>query len=300
MILLKKIKSWISQRKDPTKFLAISLGLTGGLCFVTAMSMAKQISPSVSNWTLLFFRSLFSFIFLAPFFLKKSSTLVKTDRKSLHVTRVIFSCISIACTYYTYRNISMAEAASIGYTGPLFTYLLSFFLLKETIRFQQWLAIIVGYLGVLVIFQPHITGFHWVIGIALLGNMSASMSIICSRALTKTESFLTLLFFSTSAALVFSGLIVSFVWEMPSFKDISYLLFMAFFASLSNMLYLLALKRAQSSLLASLGYTRLLFALTTGMLFFREIPSWTTCLGGVIILGATYWATKKGIATAQN
>ncbi len=278
-------------RKNPRN-LAILLGALGSFFFVCGMSFSKQVSPGISSWTLVFFRSVFSLLFFLPFFWKNRPFLKKPQNKKLHLIRVILANISIACTYYTYRNIPMATSACVGYTAPLFTCIFALFLLKERIFWYQWIAICLGYLGVFIIFEPQVNP-SLVFAIALLGNMSASLSIIATKKLSSSESRWTLLFFSSITAFFLSGIISSFSWTTPSQKDFFYLVLLAIFVSLSNLCYISALKLGKASLLASLGYLRLLFALFTGTLFFQEMPSKATWMGGALIVFATYWATKE-------
>lgn len=266
------------------------------MLFVLAMTFARQISPAVSNGIIVFFRSLFGFFLFLPFFIGKSKSLLKTQRLPLHLLRVGLSSFSIACTYYTYRNLPMATASSIGYTEPLLTYAFAFLILKEKIAPLQWVAIALGYVGVLMIFKPYIFEASETIWIALIGNIAASLALISTKRLSDTELPLVLLFFSTVATLLFSSLYAFCTWQTPSLEDLKILSIVAACASLGNLLFLYALKFGQSHLVASLGYTRLLLAFSFGFLFFHEIPSRSVFVGSAMIVFATYWALRQQLS----
>ncbi len=271
---------------------AILLGILGGFFFVCAVSFSRKVSPQVSSWTLVFFRSIFSLLFFLPFFWKNRALLQNPSQKKFHLIRVLLANVSIACTYYTYRNIPMATSACVGYTGPLFTCILALFLLKERLFWYQWLAVFLGYLGVFLVFEPEVNS-SFVLLVALVGNLCASLSIITTKKLSSTESRWTLLFFSSVTAFFLSGFFALFSWTPPTSADLVYMVLLAVFVSISNLCYISALKEGEASLLASLGYVRLIFALFMGMLFFQEIPSQVTWIGGLVIVFSTYIATKK-------
>jgi len=168
------------------KLRGLAWSLFGSLCFTTVMSLAKLLDPSVKGAVLVFIRCLFGLIFFLPFLLKAGVETLKTQRPFLHLLRVIFTCLAIACTYYGYRNLPLAVGTSLGFTAPLMTTALAILVLKEVVTIKKWVLIFVGYLGVLVIVQPPEFSFNSAVYILLLANLFASSSLICAK---KTDSY---------------------------------------------------------------------------------------------------------------
>ncbi len=263
------------------------------LSFSIAMSVAKTLGPSVNSVVLTFMRVMFGFLLFSPFYLYQGISVAQTNRFWLHGLRVILSLASVGCTYYAYRSLPIAYATSIGQTAPLITTCLAILLLKDRVSMKDWGVIILGYVGVLIMIRPTAEGLDHATLIALLANLFAGCSIMASKKLTQTESTMTMMFYSGSLMMVFSSVLAVLFWQTPSFEDLIKLSFMGSFGALSQYCHVNALKNASPSFIAPFEYWRLCIAIPIGLLFFDEIPTYFTLIGGVIIIASTTLLAKR-------
>lgn len=275
------------------KIYGLIWSLFGSLCFTTMMSLIKFLDPNVKGAVLVFIRYLFCLIFFLPFFLKAGvKKTIKTQRPYLHLLRVIFSCLGVTCTYYGYRNLPLAVAASLGFISPLMTTALAIVFLKEIVSSKKWILILVGYLGVLVVIQPPEFSFNSAVYILLLANFFASASVICSKKLIATESINCMIFYINVISTFFSGICAYFMWVTPSSQDFIILSFIGLIGITLQLCYVKSLQYANPSFLAPFEYIRLIIAMPLGFMLFQEIPTLRVFLGSSIIIVAIFLITR--------
>lgn len=275
--------------------------LLWALTFSSAMALAKNLDPCVHSLVLLFMKSLFGLIFFSPFLIKAGIHELKTNKLLLQILRGTFISISVACTYYAYRNLPLGLATSIGMTGPLFTALLSILILKEMVSFQKWMLIILGYIGVIIVVRPHEVVIEAGIWTALCANLFAASSIITVKILSRTESTLSIIAYANIITTTVAAIAAFFVWEDAlSTKDTIILVVVGGLGILSQFFSVTALRYANPSFLAPFEYMRLCFAIVIGLIFFGETPSLWMFLGSVVIMASTYLITRLELKTPEK
>lgn len=266
------------------------------LCFSVVMTLAKKISPEVSGATLIFCRLLIGLTFAMPLFIRQGmGTIVKTQFIKSHLIRAMVVTCAMGFTYYAYRNLPLAEAASIGQTGPLFTSLLAVFILKEKMTLSKWLAILIGYTGVLFIIKPGQADFNIALLAALAANLLSGIAIIMAKKLSHTDSSQTILFYGTVGTLILTSLQVLFSWQTPSALDFTYLIFIGASGMLSQFCYLQALHYAPASFVTPFEYTRLCVTIPIGYIVFGEIPDLYSLLGSLIIVASIIFLVRQQV-----
>lgn len=267
--------------------------LLWGLSFTVSMSIAKFISPLIPNNVIVFLRCVFGFMFFLPFVAKEISQqgikVLKAQQPFLYVCRVIVVSCAMGCTYYAYRNLPLATASAIGFSSPLFTTLLGIVFLKNRMNWQQGFCVFIGYLGVLVVIGPFSLELNSAESVAILANLLASCAIILLKKLCVTESNTRILFYTNSATVILSGMSTLWIWQSPSWQDISLLLLMGISSTLAQVFYAQALRMAEPAFVAPLEYNRLIFAVLIGYGFFNELPTYTVLIGAALIIGANLY-----------
>lgn len=262
-------------------------------CFVYTLNMAiaKLLNDNLSLVTILFMRSIFGFIWFLPFIVNKNikNNLV-TNRLYLHILRILLSCTAIFFTYYAYTHLPIANATTIGYTSPFFIAILSMLILKEKVTAKQWSAIIIGYLGVLLLTQPF-TGdqFHFGYASALLANLFAGLAIITVKIMTKTESEKTILLYFNMGIVIIMGILATSNWTTPEHADLKLLLLLGATALFSQYCTVKALQYSTPAFLAPFEYSRLLFAVPIGLILFHESIDITLIFGALVIISANFY-----------
>jgi drug/metabolite transporter (DMT)-like permease len=274
------------------RFRAIFWIFLWSVLFSLAMAMAKTLDPSVNQVSLIFTRSLVGALVAMPLFWQTGfKTHFSTTRLKLHALRIILVSLSMGCTYYAYRHLPIAYAASIGQTGPLFTTILAILLLRERVAWIKWAALALGYAGVMVIVRPGTGSFDFGVLAALMANLLAGLAIIGAKSLTKTDASETILFYATFGVLTVSGILSLWFWQMPSTADLWRLALIGVAGVSSQYCYINALKRAPATFVTPFEYTRLCMSIPIGYLIFNELPDFWTLLGSFIIIIAVVLLT---------
>jgi drug/metabolite transporter (DMT)-like permease len=274
------------------KLVGAAFMLLWALSFSSAMAFAKGLSPEVDSIIVLFMRYFFGLVFFSPFVFQAGIKGFETSRPILHITRVLCVGAAMGCTYYAYRNLDLALATSIGMTGPLFTTVLAMLLLKDSVSMPKWALIVFGYIGVIVMVRPHEIPISIGVWVELLANLFAALSIICVKLLSRTESTLTIMLYANTVTTLIAGFLVLGVWKTPEPQDLLILMTVGALGVFSQYCSVTALRFANPSFLAPFEYTRLIFAVPVGYLFFHELPTLWTLLGSLMIIGATYGLTR--------
>jgi len=257
----------------------------------TAMSFAKLLDLETSGFVLVFLRCSFGFLFTLPFVVSSGVKAFKTQRHPLHLLRVCFNCSALACTYYAYRHLPLAEASAIGLTEPLLTTLMAALILKDKVTPGKWLTIICGYLGVLIIANPQNFVVNHALWVLLFANFSASASLICTKKLSNSESTVLILTYTNIVSVLFTGLIALPYWKAPSGRDVWIMICVGLFGIISQLSYVRALKLGSPAFLSPLEYMRFVIAIPVGFFLFKEALTFSTILGGCLIILATYGLT---------
>jgi len=228
-------------------------------------------------------------ITLCVFFLikgKKLSELKNTDRMILQLLRPAFLVCSISILFFCLKYLPLAEATAIGFAAPLFITVLSVPILKEKVGIHRWCAVVIGLVGVLIIIRPGGDFWQLVSIMPLLGALFFALFQILTKLLSVTEKTHTTLFYTGLGGLVWSSIIVPFVWVAPS--QIDFLIFLAtgFLGALAHLCMINAFNFAEASLLAPFNYTKLLWVAILGYLVFDDIPSLEMWIGAGIIVSA--------------
>ena len=228
-------------------------------------------------------------ITLCVFFLikgKKLSELKNTDRMILQLLRPAFLVCSISSLFFGLKYLPLAEATAIGFAAPLFITVLSVPILKEKVGIHRWCAVVIGLVGVLIIIRPGGDFWQLVSIMPLLGALFFALFQILTRLLSVTEKTHTTLFYTGLGGLVWSSIIVPFVWVAPS--QIDFLIFLAtgFLGALAHLCMINAFNFAEASLLAPFNYTKLLWVAILGYFVFDDIPSLEMWIGAGIIVSA--------------
>jgi drug/metabolite transporter (DMT)-like permease len=232
---------------------------------------------------------LFRYIFASGFFwiiLLSTAGLagLATQRPLDHAIRGISGIVSLALFYFAITRISIADATAIAYAAPIFITVLSIYLLGEVIGLRRWLAVIAGFVGVLLIARPEVDG--WDIGvIAAAGSaFTGALMAIWLRKLSSSEKSVAIgLYYNNLGALVCLVWVLLSAWLTPRGDDLWLFLGFGLGCGIQQWLLTVSFRYAQASLLAPFEYLAMVFAAIVGFVFWGEVPVATTWIGGAVI-----------------
>lgn len=280
------------------------------LCFSTAVTLTKLLGSHVPTPTLIFIRSSIAFLFVLPIAFKKGlGKSFDLTNKKVMLIRVCTYFFAIGFTYHAYRNLPLATATSIGFSGPLFVTTFAILIIKEKFSLVQWNLLLLGYVGVLIITNPSSITFEQAIISSLMANTLAGVGVNLTKILTRTESSITIMLYGSLSniffsllAMIFGDLILATIFGgaseaiiggfyIPTLKEAALLFFIGGFGTFSGYSYIQAVRYSSPAFVAPFEYTRLLYAIPVGFIFFGELPSLTTLIGSALIVFAVYQLT---------
>ena len=229
------------------------------------------------------------------FFIKgeKLSKLIKSNRLVLQLIRPAFLICSISSLFLGLTYLPIAEATAIGFVAPLFITALSVPILREKVGIHRWSAVVIGFLGVIIIVRPGTEFWHIASIMPLLGAFFFALFQIMTRLLSATENTYTTLFYTGLGGLGWSSLMVPFVWS-PMLRIHFFVFFsIGIMGAIAHLCMISAFDRAEASFLAPYNYTKLLWVAVLGYIIFGDIPSLEMWLGAFIIVSAGFYVFSR-------
>lgn len=264
----------------------ILLMLLGDFMFALNDAMGKWLVENYSVGQVLVIRSIGAFIILGPMIARQGlAPLTRVERPGLQVLRVVLATADTAFFYAAVAYLPLADVMTFYMAGPIYIAALSHFFLGEKVGWRRWLAIVLGFCGVVIALRPSTASLSWPSLFAVVGSLSFAISLILSRKLRATSDT-TLVTWQTVGALVMGGVLAASDWRPASAVDWSAMLLLGVVACAAHLMITRALKLAPASLLAPLQYTLLIWAVVFGVAFFGDYPDAQILFGSAVIVVA--------------
>ena len=259
------------------------------VCAFSLMDVLVKWSEAYPIGQVLFFRGFFGVIpilFLIP--RERFVDFYKTTRPLLHFKRCLSGLIALVAIFIALRNLPLATVVSITFAAPIFTTIFSIFLLKEKVGLYRWLAVLVGFVGIIVITEPGFSSLNFYYIYPIIFCLGLSYVAIAIRKLSTTEPvWLISFFFSFSIAIL--GLLSLFQgWVMPNFLDLFLLSMVGILGGLANLWLSQSYKYSEVSLVTPLKYLALVFAIIFGYFIWSEVPTLKTLMGALLVILSSF------------
>ena len=277
---------------------ALSPTARGILCILTAMAffsvfnvLLKQLSGQFAPSQLVFVRGLVGLLPLAALLALDGggTKVLVSSRPKLQALRAFSAFLANVLMVTSYRYMPLADAVAIGYAAPVFVTALSVPLLGERVGRHRWAAVLVGFLGVLLVARPGSGLIDPMAGFAVLGTFCYAICIITTRQLGDSDAALTTMIWSTGLFAVFGALTLPVVGTVPAWADVPWLASLGFVATAGMFFFVRGYQYAEAGAVVPYEYTAMIWAAAFGFLIFGEVPQGTTFLGiAVIALSGLY------------
>ena len=266
------------------------------ICGFSLMDIIVKWSVDYPIGQILFFRGFFGIIFY--FFIIPKNRLHNfylTKRPGLHLLRSISGLIAIVAIFIALRELPLATVVSISFAAPIFTTIFSIFLLNERVGIYRWLAVIVGFVGILIITEPGISELNIYYIFPIIFCLGLSYVAITLRQLSTTEPVWLISQFFSFAITLLSLLTIPFGWVMPSINHFLILSLIGIFGGVSNLWLSQSYKYSEVSLVTPLKYLALVFAIIFGYFIWGEIPTIKTLAGAFLVIISTLIIFRREI-----
>ena len=276
---------------------AITFNLLAWVMLTIMDGFAKYLSSDLPVLQITWARYFFTVAFTLPimfFFFRKN--LVWTDKPKLQLIRGLILLTANVCFFYSISIISLAKALTLAFIAPLIVTAFSPIFLGEKVGFRRWSAVIIGFIGSMVVIRPGFVEINLASLAALGTGVMYGFYLIITRKLSSSDNpLLTLLLTGVVGAIIIS-FIMPFVWIKPTLNQWSMMAAIGIFACVGHLFIILSLKYADASKLAPFSYFEIVTNIIIGYYFFSDFPDKWTFLGlFIIILSGIYISRRENI-----
>jgi drug/metabolite transporter (DMT)-like permease len=243
---------------------------------------------------LVFYRSLFSLPVVLFWVLKRESlTSLKPNRPLAHVWRSCLGLLSMGLTFQALILLPLADATAINFTAPIFATILSFLILREDVGLHRWGAVVLGFIGVLIVARPGGSSLPVLgIAIALVGAVGQAGVTTTLRHLQRSENVAAIVFWFAIAGIVVGGLLMPFFGRLHGLTALALVVAGGLAGGVGQLLMTSSL-RAPVSVVSPFDYLQIVAATIYGWLLFSDVPSVHTILGAALIAGSGIYTALR-------
>ncbi len=266
-----------------------------GILYMVASTVLFAGGNAVVKWEVAsypvgevaFFRSLFALTAVAVMILPRTGwSVLRTRRYREHLQRGLSQFGSMTCFMLALRTLSLGSAAAIGFSAPLFTTLLSIFVLKEKVGIHRWSALLVGFVGVLVVTHPGAGTLTWGAFFALANALLISSVAIAIRRMSATESTETLTLYQMSVITVCTLFLLPLGWARPAWYDVLALAAAGAGNGIAQFWWTRSLSLAPPSAVVPFNYLSLVWASILGLAIWDDVPTPALLVGSAIVVAS--------------
>jgi drug/metabolite transporter (DMT)-like permease len=267
------------------------------LLFTGLDTAAKLVTRELAPWVAVFFRYAVALILGAAILLaRRGVNGVKTRHPGLQTTRGLLLMGSTICNFMAMQHLQLAQTAAIFFTIPLLVSALSVPLLGEHVGWRRWLAVMVGFLGVIVIMRPGTQGFHWAMFFSLAAALQGALYNIATRKVGGQDSAETSLFLVALVGSLFSLAPAALDWTLPQGWQWLLLFSMGIFGTIGHFLLIEGHRLAPASRLAPFIYSQIIWMTLSGFLVFGDVPGrWTLAGAAIVVASGLYLLQRERI-----
>jgi len=264
--------------------IGILFAITAYFSFSLLDALQKTAIVNHSIFQLIFVK--YSFVFFLSLFeakRKKNTSFYKSNNLKIQILRSLLSIIESGCFILAIKYLSLANAHSVGALAPVIIVALSAIILKEKVSVKTWVAIFVGFIGVLIILRPTSSIFDVKSMIPLVAAFFVSLYQVVTKISSEYDAPEVSLFYSSIIGMIITSLLALNFWQPINME--SYIIFfgIGLFFSLGFYFQINALSKARASIIQPFHYTLIFWAIILGYIFYDDIPDLFTITGAIII-----------------
>lgn len=282
----------------PLRAALLMLGST--LAFGLMAIAIRYATRYVPTQEVAFFRNAFGLLALLPMLIRPGSAPLRTQQLPRYFLRSAIGLASMLCAFWAIGHLPISQAISLSYSTPLFVTIAAVLWLGETVRLRRWAAVIIGFIGVLIIVRPGSTSFTPGTLVAVGAAVLSSLVAIQIKQLTRVDSADTVVFYTYVFWVPLSLVPALFVWVWPTGLAWVWLVATGVLGTLGQLLWTRALRLGEVSALTPISFMQLPLVSLLGWLLFNETLDRWTVIGAAIILGANAYIAHREAVLARR
>jgi len=262
--------------------------------FSIMVTLIKFVGQDLSVFQILVVRQAVMLVIVAPTIFRGLPSSLATKRPELQLARVLLASTAMLCGFTAFIHLPLADATAISFSRTFFITIFAIWLLGETVGVHRWGATIIGFLGVLLMLRPDAEGFVDLYALlAIAGAAGAGMVMIVVRILTRTDPPVTILTYQALGVGLIMLIPAILTWQAPTLHQWGLLILVGIVSWAAQLANIKGFKAGEATAIASLDYTRLLYATVFGALIFSHWPRAETLAGAAIIIAASIYTVRR-------
>ena len=283
---------------------AVLLTISASFFAVLMEALIKAAQYDSNVYTIGFFRFFFGFLIILPYLVTKKFNTYKTKNLKFYILRGAFNIPVMILGFGALVYVPLEQFKAMHFLSPIIVVLLSFIIFREQIYRFRIFALIIGFLGMLIIVRPGYVDFNIGTIMILVSLTFWSFIIILSKFVSKDDSPITMVTYQYTLMTIFAFPLAIYFWQMPSLISILLVFIAAASGTILHLCLGLAYKYADLSVTQPIWFTGLIFGSGFGYLVFNEIPDFWTWIGGIVVFSSvlviTYFEKNKEEKNKKN
>ena len=283
---------------------AVLLTISASFFAVLMEALIKAAQYDSNVYTIGFFRFFFGFLIILPYLVTKKFNTYKTKNLKFYIIRGAFNIPVMILGFGALVFVPLEQFKAMHFLSPIIVVLLSFIIFREQIYRFRIFALIIGFLGMLIIVRPGYVDFNIGTIMILVSLTFWSFIIILSKFVSKDDSPITMVTYQYTLMTIFAFPLAIYFWQMPSIISILLVFIAAASGTILHLCLGLAYKYADLSVTQPIWFTGLIFGSGFGYFIFNEIPDFWTWIGGIVVFSSvlviTYFEKNKEEKNKKN
>ncbi len=283
---------------------AILLTVSGSFFAVLMESLIRSAQYDSNVYTIGFLRFFFGLIIIFPYLIKKKFIPYKTKNFKFYFIRGLFNLPMMILGFGALVYVPFEQFKALHFLSPIIVVLLSFIIFREKVYMYRILALVIGFIGMLIIVRPGIVDFNIGTIMILISLTFWSLIIIVSKFVSKDDSPITMVTYQYTLMTFFALPLAIYFWQMPSLQSLIFVFIGAISGTILHLSLALSYKYAELSVTQPVWFSGLIFGSAFGFFVFNETPDLWTWIGGIVVFSSvlliTYNERSKDFKNTKN
>lgn len=272
---------------------AIAIMCLASLCFIAMHGFIKTVRGDVSIGMIIWSQYVIQALLLTGLLAPRLSRVISRQMLGVQVLRALALMAAVSGMFVAVGLMPLADAITIGFVAPLMIAAAASWFLKERVTQSQWLAILIGFGGVLIVIRPGSSIFDAASLVPLGAAVCVALYQTLTRPISRVVSPTSMLYTATLVGLAVSSLALPLTWQTPDLRQIGFLVIAACLGAAAHFLLIRAYHAAPASLVAPFAYSEIVWASAIGFAAFGDLPDGATLLGGAVLVASGLYLLRK-------
>ena len=261
--------------------------------FAAMHTLIRHLSEVMHPFEIAFFRNAFGLIFVIPWFIRFGLEPLRTEHFSLHFLRGLVNVVAMLTFFYALSITPLAEVTALGFAAPIFATVLAALVLGEVVRLRRWTAVIIGFMGTLIVLRPGFDEIGTGQLVVMVSTVFWAMALLLIKTLGRYDSSVTIITYMSLLQMPLSLIPALFFWTWPGIELLPWLIALGLLGGAAQWLMTESLRVADTGVVMPIDFCKLLWTALFGYLFFTQIPDIFVWIGGAVIFGSALYIAYR-------